>query len=51
MQGDIIVKLGDVDIRTSGDLFSALTEHRAGEIVDIEYFHDGTKESTQVTLG
>jgi len=51
VQGDIIVKLGEIDIRTTGDLFRALTEHRAGEIVDIEYFHDGTKESGQVTLG
>src|SRR5439155_101182 len=32
-QGDIIVKLGDKDIQTSGDLFAALTEHRAGDAV------------------
>ena len=46
VQGDIIVKLADAEIQTTGDLFSALIEHRAGEIVDIEYFHDGTKEVT-----
>ncbi|TMB69902.1 MAG: PDZ domain-containing protein [Chloroflexi bacterium] len=50
-QGDIIVKLGDKDIRASGDLFAALTEHRGGDIVDVQYFHGGDQRSTQVTLG
>jgi len=50
-QGDIIVRLGDTEIRTSGDLFRALTEHRAGDVVEIEYFHNGTRQTTEVTLG
>jgi len=50
-QGDIIVKLGDKDIQTSGDLFAALTEHRAGDVVEVVYFHGGDQQSTQVTLG
>jgi len=50
-QGDIIVQLGDTEIRTSGDLFRALTEHRAGDVVEIDYFHNGTRESTEATLG
>ena len=50
-QGDIIVKLGDKDIRTSGDLFGALTEHRAGDVVQVEYFHGGDQKTTEVTLG
>ncbi|MGH8246742.1 MAG: S1C family serine protease [Gammaproteobacteria bacterium] len=50
-QGDIIVRLGDTEIRTSGDLFSALTEHRAGDIVEVEYYHNGTPETVEVTLG
>lgn len=51
VQGDIIVKLAGIEIQTTGDLFRALTEHRAGDVVDVEYFHDGAKESTKVTLG
>jgi len=50
-QGDIIIGLGAAEIRTSGDLFSALTEHRAGDVVGVEYFHDGQRQSTEVTLG
>ncbi len=50
VQGDIVVGLGDIKIQTTGDLFRALTEHRAGEVVEIEYFHDGANESAQVTL-
>jgi len=50
-QGDIIVRLGDTAIRTSGDLFSALTEHRAGDVVEAEYYHNGTSETVEVTLG
>jgi serine protease Do len=50
-QGDIIVRLGSNEIRTSGDLFAALTEHRAGDVVEVEYFHNGNRETTEVTLG
>ena len=50
-QGDIVVRLGDTDIRTSGDLFSALTEHRAGDRVEVEYFHNGESATVEVTLG
>jgi len=50
-QGDIIVKLGDKEIRTSGDLFAALTERRGGDVVEVEYYHGGDKQTTQVTLG
>src|SRR6266542_324276 len=50
-QGDIIVKLGDKEIRTSGDLFAALTEHRAGDVVEVDYFHGGDQKTTEVTLG
>ncbi len=50
-QGDIIVKLGDKEIRTSGDLFAALTEHRGGDVVEVEYFHGGDQKTTEVTLG
>jgi serine protease Do len=50
-QGDIIVRVGDTEIRTSGDLFTALAEHRAGDVVEIEYYHNGEQQTTEVTLG
>jgi serine protease Do len=50
-QGDIIVRLGDREIRTSGELFDALTEHRAGDRVEVEYYHNGRLGTTEVTLG
>jgi S1-C subfamily serine protease len=50
-QGDIIVELGGTEIRTSGDLFAALAEHRAGDVVEVVYFHNGNRETTEVTLG
>jgi serine protease Do len=51
VQGDIIVRVGDKEIRTSGDLFDALTDHRAGDTVEVEYYHNGVSETTEVTLG
>jgi S1-C subfamily serine protease len=50
-QGDIIVRLSDNEVRTSGQLFDALTEHRAGDRVEVEYYHNGQVETTEVTLG
>jgi serine protease Do len=50
-QGDIIVRLGDKEIRTSGDLFSALTEHRAGDVVEVEFYHNGEVQTAEITLG
>jgi len=49
--GDIIVELADTDIQTSGDLFRALTEHRAGEKVAVEYYRDSNRHSTEITIG
>jgi S1-C subfamily serine protease len=50
-QGDIIVKLAGDEIKNSGDLFKALTENRAGEKVQVEFYRDGSLESGEVTLG
>jgi len=49
--GDIIVELAGQEINNSGDLFQVLTDHRAGETVTVEFFRDGSRESTEVTLG
>jgi len=50
-QGDIIVRINDTEIRSSGDLFDALTEHRAGDVVEVAYNHHGQSATTEVTLG
>jgi serine protease Do len=49
--GDVIVKLAGEEINNSGDLFQALTDHRAGETVTVEFYRDGTLMSAEVTLG
>ena len=49
--GDIIVVLAGEEMTNSGVLFRALTEHRAGDTVAVEFFRDGELESTEVTLG
>jgi len=49
--GDIIIKLAEREIGNSGDLFAALTEHRAGETVTVEYYRGDSRQETQVTLG
>ncbi|MDO8614665.1 MAG: trypsin-like peptidase domain-containing protein [Dehalococcoidia bacterium] len=50
-EGDIILKIQDVEINTSADLFSALSKYRAGETVGIDYYHNGKKATTDLTLG
>ncbi|HLA17862.1 MAG TPA: trypsin-like peptidase domain-containing protein [Dehalococcoidia bacterium] len=50
-RGDIIVGLAGDEIRNSGDLFKALTAHRAGEKVQVEFYRDGRLERAEVTLG
>jgi serine protease Do len=49
--GDVIVELAGEKIDNSGDLFQALTEHRAGETVTVDFYRDGKRMSTEVTLG
>jgi S1-C subfamily serine protease len=48
---DIITSISDTKITNSGDLFSALTDHRAGEKVTIRFQRNGREQSTEVTLG
>ncbi len=50
-QCDVITKIGEVEIDNTGDLFTALTKHRTGEKVSVEYIRDGNKNTTDVTLG
>jgi serine protease Do len=48
---DVIVDIAGVKITNSGDLVNALRVHQAGEKVAVGYYRDGTKKSTDVTLG
>jgi serine protease Do len=48
---DIITGIGDTGITNTGDLFRALTEHRAGETVQVTYERDGREDTVEVTLG
>jgi S1-C subfamily serine protease len=50
-QCDIITKIAGVDITNTGDLFRALTQHRAGEKVPVEYLRGGQSQSGEITLG
>ena len=50
-QCDVVTKIADVDIGNTGDLFRALTQHRAGEKVSIEYQRGGQSKSGEITLG
>jgi len=49
--GDIIVELAGQEINNSGDLFQALTDHRAGETVTVGFYRDDKLMSAEVTLG
>jgi len=49
--GDIIVKIADIEIQTSGDLFRALTVYRAGDRVQVEYYRGNDRNTAEVTIG
>ena len=49
--GDIIVELAGEVINNSGQLFQALTDHRAGETVTVGFYRDDELMSAEVTLG
>jgi serine protease Do len=49
--GDVITKIGSHTIRNVGDVTNALTAHRPGERVTVEYVRNGTRATTDVTLG
>jgi putative serine protease PepD len=47
---DIIVRLGDSDITSMGDLIGAIRRHRVGETVDVTYLRDGKRATARATL-
>jgi len=49
--GDIIVKVGNRDIRGLGDLNQATIEYPPGSKVPVEYYRGQNKQTTTITLG
>jgi S1-C subfamily serine protease len=49
--GDLIVKVGDRDVRSPDDVTAAIASKKPGDKVSIEYYRDGDMKSTEVTLG
>ena len=49
--GDVITKIADTNVHDESELAVALINHHAGEKVTIEYYRDGKKQTTSVTLG
>jgi serine protease Do len=47
---DIIVRLADQKIDNNGDLLQALTVHRTGETVEVQYYRGQELRETEVTL-
>jgi|DewCreStandDraft_5_1066085.scaffolds.fasta_scaffold00027_31 S1-C subfamily serine protease len=49
--GDVIVKVGTIDVKNLGDLTRALTQYGPGQKVTVEYYRGSDRRSTEVTLG
>jgi serine protease Do len=48
--GDVITKIDDVNISTSGDLASAISSHQIGDQVEITYYHGSVQKVATATL-
>jgi serine protease Do len=49
-ENDVIVRVGGQPVRNSGDLLAALAQHRAGDIVEVEYYRANDLRTADVTL-
>lgn len=49
--GDIIVKIGDMDVPNLQAMTDALRSHVAGDVVQVQYLRGGNRASATVTLG
>lgn len=48
--GDIVIKMGDVEIKGMGDYMKALGKFEKGQTIMVEYLRDGKKKKTKVTF-
>jgi S1-C subfamily serine protease len=49
--GDVITAIDGKTINTSDDLAAAIAAKKPGDTVEIEYYHDGEKQTAEVELG
>lgn len=49
--GDIIVRIGDMDVEGLQGMTDALRQHKPGDVVDIVVMRDGARKTVQATLG
>ena len=49
-RGDVVIAAGSEDVRSSGDLVSALRDYRPGDTVDLTVLRNGEKSKLQVNL-
>jgi S1-C subfamily serine protease len=49
--GDVIVKIGETDIKDENDLGLSLTPYEPGEEIDVEIVRDGERRTIKVKLG
>ncbi len=50
-RGDVIVRIGDKEVKTSEDVVYAVRNKLAGDKVEFEIYRDGKKMSLDITLG
>lgn len=48
--GDIITKIGGVQIGSAGSLSSLVSEYKVGDTIEVEYIRDGETNTVNVTL-
>ena len=49
-RGDVVIAAGSQEIRSSGDLISALRNYQPGDTVDLTVLRNGEKSRLQVDL-
>jgi S1-C subfamily serine protease len=47
--GDVITRVGEVQVDNTGDLTQALFRYGPGAAVEVEYVRDGNRQTAQVT--
>lgn len=50
-EGDILVRIGEMDVPDLQAMTDALRSHKAGDVVDLVYLRDGNRRTARVTLG
>ena len=48
--GDIIVKIGDYEIKTMEDITAVKKRYSAGDTVAVEFYRGGQKQTTELTF-